>query len=298
VHQLHWLRRLLSLHRPYLLHLLNRPYLLPRLVRASGSSGAFLVVLSVLFYSNLCVPTFSKDAAKSIKEDVTVIQQVNQALGPMTLYISDDAAKLVAEHGQLILITKAPTWKVVALSVPRNKGIAYTLDEWKESRGLGLMGTKDNFSLGVRQVARNPILKFDCVVLRLKGKPEKAFLGAEEPMLFRSVQKKVIDTHCYSFTKAVAFNKEIETFFSGIYNQPNHEGLPLELTTYYTDGSTDRTYYTKSVTKSTINRDFFSYPTGWTKASGLTEVLISKKQQANLNDYFDVLLAPDSSVKK
>jgi hypothetical protein len=264
----------------------------------SPAFATVLIILSVVFWSNLCFPAFSKDAAKSFKEDVTVIQQVNQALGPMTLYISDDAAKLVAEHGQLVLITKAPTWKVVALSVSRNKGIGFTLDEWKASKGLGLMGTKDDFLHAYRQVLRDPVLKLNRVVLDLKGKPEKVFLGSDEPMLFRSAQKKVIDKHRFVFTKDVPFNKEVETFFSEIYNQPNHEGLPIELTTFFTDGSTDRTYYTKSVTKSTTNRDFYSYPTGWTKASGLTEVLISKKQQANLNDYFDVLLAPDSSGKK
>ena len=67
----------------------------------------------------------AKEPSNARMKDVLVFQQMNQTLGPITLYIADDAAKFSAHSGDLVLVSKAPAWKVVAFCKSQNKGAEF-----------------------------------------------------------------------------------------------------------------------------------------------------------------------------
>lgn len=142
---------------------------------------------------------------------------------------------------------------------------------------------------------KDPILKMDCLLVQTRGTPEKQYVGSDEPLLFRSVKKKEVVKNRYKCTTSVAVRSEAQRFLSGVYNQDEFSGVPLELARELSDGSVDRSYFTTAASNTKIRDDFFVYPKGFNKAPGMTDLLITKKQEANLKDYFDVLLAPDST---
>ncbi len=257
----------------------------------------FLIfVQSFILLSLIGVPAQTKEASKAKRKNVLIFQQVNQTLGPMTLYLADDAAKFVALKGEFSITAKAPTWRVVAYSHSQNKGMELSLDQWTLSSGLGLMGSHIKFIRGTRSVVKDPILKMDCLLVQTRGTPEKEYAGSDEPLLFRSAKKKEVVKNRYKCTTSVAVRSEAQKFLSGIYSQDEFGGVPLELARDFSDGSVETTYFTTAASNTKINDDFFVYPKGFNKAPGMKELLITKKQEANLKDYFDVLLAPDSTT--
>ncbi|MBS1953936.1 MAG: hypothetical protein JST89_07120 [Cyanobacteria bacterium SZAS-4] len=225
-----------------------------------------------------CVP------ALAAPEDVWEIKQFTDHFGPTSMLISADAMKFVSNGGNLVIISRAPTWKVIAYNKQENVGLEIPLAEWP-SNGLRMFKGKTEMLNEKPSIYFDPLLKVNVLqrILPVHG----AFYGNNDPAIFRAAEKKQMQSMHLNVSTNIPINEQQKSVLHGVYSLPYCGGFPLELATVTTDGATSYIYRTSAISRKKLDSSVFTYPSGYKLTKERFEVYVTSNQKKRFEDFLD-----------
>lgn len=222
--------------------------------------------------------------ALAAQEDVWEIKQFTDHFGPTTTLISPNAVKFVSNGGNLIIISSAPTWKVIAYNKQENLALEIPLAEWP-SGGLRMFKGKNEILNEKPSVYLDPLLKVKVVqrILPVHG----AFYGSNDPAIFRAAEKKQMQSMHLNVSTNIPISDPQKKVLHGLFSLPYCGGFPLELATVTTDGASTYIYRTSNMSKKKLDSSVFSYPIGYKVTKERFEVYVTSKQKQRFEDFLD-----------
>ncbi len=220
--------------------------------------GAFML-LTLLPFALYGIPGQGKVPAKAqtVTESVWVAKQVNNYMGPTTLYVSDHAVKFVAQGGDLIVVGREPDWECVIYRTKEGVIGKQSLEKLRE-HGLQLFKGRTALSYAPRISDYDRILRQPCY--RIVGRTRGRSFEANDPAIFRSTHKVSEREVHFESTSKIQLPPKVMQFLAGLYRLSDREGIPLEQSYLLTDGSTLKEFYTTSLEKEQLPNTFFDFP--------------------------------------
>lgn len=240
---------------------------------------------------------FGFDCAPALAAQVDVweIKQFTDHFGPTTMLISPDAVKYVSNGGNLVIISRAPTWKVIAYNKSENLALEVPLAEWP-GNGLRMFKGKTEMLSEKATVYFDPLLKVN--VLQRTLPVHGAFYGNNDPAIFRAAEKKQMQSMHLNVATNIPLNDQQKKVLHGLYSLPYCGGFPLELATVTTDGGSTYIYRTSAMSKKTLDSSVFTYPSGYKITKERFEVYVTTKQKKRFEDFLDAFTDDAASDKK
>lgn len=227
--------------------------------------------------------------------EVYEVKQKTDHLGPMSVFVSSDAIKLVATNGDLTVVARSPTWKVVAFNKPENCALEVPLDNWPHD---GLKMFKGNTAVVAGQLSTVYDLLLKTKVFQRERKLTGRYFGTDDPAIFRAAKKKELAGVRVRCAMNIPLSQAQRKVIQGIYSIPYCGGYPLEYATLTTDGAIDFTYRTFGVVKSKVDSTFFAYPSGYKRTDHRFEVFVTNKQKERFKDFLETLTDDKSDDRK
>lgn len=223
-------------------------------------------------------------AALAAQEDAWEIKQYTDHFGPTTMLITADAIKYISNGGNLVIVSCAPTWKVIAYNKPENLALEVPLAEWP-GNGLKMFKGKTDILTAKATAYFDPLLKVNVLqrTLPLHG----PFYGNNDPAIFRSAEKKQMQSMHLNVATNVPLNDQQKKVLHGLYSLPYCGGFPLELATVTTDGGSTYIYRTTAMSKKKLDSSTFSYPSGYKVTKERFTVYVTTKQKKRFEDFLD-----------
>jgi len=126
------------------------------------------------------------------------------------------------------------------------------------------------------------ILKIRCMRLFVDGKKQPN--STSDPFIFQQRKHRVLKDVVFRVADIGPIKPEIQNFLYWIYNEHAFEGLPIEATTHYTDGTSVCQFRTLSKSKTSKPASFFAYPTDYRLTQNKLEVLLADDTQTTLEE--------------
>ncbi|MBS1990819.1 MAG: hypothetical protein JSS86_13670 [Cyanobacteria bacterium SZAS LIN-2] len=226
--------------------------------------------------------TPKKTIAAATKK-VMVFHQKTAGMGKAELYLATDALRLVTHNGDVIAISKAPTWDIVLFS--KHKNVAFEAPMAKIGADhMGLFKPSINLTKGKEEDCK-AWYGFKCKQIVAEG--GKNAKVEQDPFIFQAAEKpKKVMSVLFKCADIGPIDEHAQRAINWIYSQKRLPGLPLQLSTFYGDGSRVDQLQTMSFERSQVPDSFFSYPHGYTKSKNKYSILTSEDANATLEDLF------------
>ncbi|MFN8550240.1 MAG: hypothetical protein U0103_02030 [Candidatus Obscuribacterales bacterium] len=234
--------------------------------------------------------------ALSAEVETWQIKQQTEQLGPTTVLMSSDSVKFIGNDGDLIVVARKPTWRVVAFNRSEKVGFEVPLSEWPRN-GLKLFKGPGELLTGKKSQIHDPQLKMD--LLQLEIPLQGRYYGNNDPAIFRAAEKKQLLSSRLRVSTTIPVNEDQKKFLAGLYSLAYPGGFPLQLSTLTTDGGISYTYRTVSVCKTKTDSSTFDYPTKYKITGDRMDVLVTSRQKKRFEDFLDAFTddAADEKAK-
>ena len=129
----------------------------------------------------------------------------------------------------------------------------------------------------------DPVMKIDYLLAAADARKD---LGkTHDVFIFQSRIEKTLSRGSIKIaTKLCKMQPQLQLFLNWIYSQDHFAGVPLELKTYFKDGSVRTFYSTQSIEMKQVPSAMFDYPQNYKPASDKLMVLVSGDVQGTLED--------------
>jgi hypothetical protein len=222
-------------------------------------------------------PSANETATKSARH-VLVVRQKTESMGPIELYLSDQAGHFSARGGELTATCAAPDWNLVFYSKRRN--LAFVASRAKmQQKSMGIFH-RPPLEQGVRRRQRDSQLKLDTLKVTIDGSADPE--GSNDLVIFQARKSKRFKEIDFVVADHISLNPNIQIFVNWLYDQSVFPGVPLEQKKYYTDGSASTVYRTTSITHADQPASLFEYPKGYKRTANFLEVVLSEDAKSTL----------------
>lgn len=226
--------------------------------------------------------------------EVWEFKQQTENLGPVTLLLSADAAKFVANNGEFVIVARKPDWKVITFNKVENLAYETPINKWPSS-GLKVFNGRSELLFGKRSTYYDPVLKVNLV--QFDTPMQGRFYGSNDPAIFRAAEKKQLSSIRLKVFSNLPVNDEQKKFLHGVYTLPYASGIPIEQASLTTDGSVTYSYRSLAISKKKMDSATFNYPTGYKVTSDKISVLVTSKQKKRFEDFLDAFTDDAASEK-
>ncbi len=233
--------------------------------------------------------------ASAAQVEAWEVQQHTDHFGPTTMLLTPDAVKYITNGGNLVIIARAPTWKVIAYNKPENLALETPIDAWP-GNGLKMFKAKTEMLDVKPTTIMDPVLKIH--VLQKELPQSGPFYGSNDPAIFRAAEKKQLLSIRLRLATNIPLNDQQKKVLHGLYSLPYCGGFPLELATLTTDGGATYIYRTTSMAKKQVDSSIFNYPVGYKTSKDRFAVYVTTKQKKRLEDFLDAFTDDAASEKK
>ena len=247
----------------------------------SALALAFLLTIS-LFHAAPALPKKQTTAPADGLETVTVLHQNTDALGKADLYLAQNAGRLVARDGEIIIATSAPRWDILLYSKKKNEG--WLVPGAKNRDGsLSIFGSPIDLTRNKPQTLFDPMMKIDYTLASAEAKKETA--KTRDPFIFQSRSDKSYSHGSIKIANNLCkLQPQLQAFLNWIYSQDHFVGVPMEMKSYFEDGSVRIFYSTQSIETKKVPSSMFAYPKNYKPASEKLLVLFSNDAQSTMED--------------
>lgn len=213
------------------------------------------------------------------------------------MYLSDSGARFVVKKDELIVVTRAPDWKVAIYRPDDHRGLFNTPAQWL-AEPMDFICPAAELT-GKPSSSFNSKLQLPCWELECSG--GKRFWNFNDPVMFQTSKKLYVTHIAYLSSANIKLTKPIQTFLNGLYyiKNPRLTGIPLELDVTTSDGTNHTAFSTTAVSFTTFDDKLFDFPTKIRPVPKLADLVMSDKHKRGLKHIFDELLDEElnSSVK-
>ncbi|CAN5706430.1 hypothetical protein BH10CYA1_BH10CYA1_05970 [soil metagenome] len=260
-----------------------------RLLRSSR------LALFALCLAGVIVSCIGSSPASAAQVEAWEIRQHTDHFGLTTMLLTPDAVKYVSNNGSLVIIARAPTWKVVAFNKPENLALEMSLDSWP-ANGMKMFKAKTDLLTAKPTTYFDPALKIR--VLQREVPLSGPFYGSNDPAIFRAAEKKQLKSIYLRLATHIPLNDQQKKVLQGLYTLPYCGGFPIELATLTTDGGVTYIYRTSSIAKKQVDTSTFTYPVGYKTTKDRLAVYVTTKQKKRLADFLDAFTEDAANEKK
>jgi hypothetical protein len=213
-----------------------------------------LIVVLATFLPVIC-PAYAK-------EQGWLLEQTSEISGKQEILWKTDAVRVSFEKNGLIMITKAPDWKVDIFSPYTKRYCQYTFEQFK-----------NKFCQEKQRHKANHVV--------LKGKKTQTIIGLRVTQYLMAKAKKsgVVDWSDSSelwVTKQLTMPQKVSEVFAEMASLPKGLGVPLRVLRIRNNGLTVRTINTLALHKTAINDSSFKMPTGYKRVSDELGVMLEE----------------------
>jgi hypothetical protein len=211
---------------------------------------------------------------------VTILHQDSTTFGKSDLYISDNAARFVGRNGDVIISTSAPDWRIILFNKSKNQALV-TSSVQAAKTSLGIFTAPLPFYRAQRTPIEDKTLHVKLLKITSKG---DQFTTARDAVIFQERRKRTVLDSILETADVCTVTPPVGRFINWTYNFGNLSGLPISLTTHFSDGSSETPYRTLSIEHTTRPASFFAEPTGFKAVASRLDVLISDDATTTLED--------------
>lgn len=262
-----------------------------RFTRVSSLHGAFLWLTFFVF----CTIAIPIALAAPATQQVEIWQQKHGYLGTLEVILAPNAIRISEKGKDIVILAKAPDWKVFVYNKKTKLFYDMTLDVWKK-HGLRVTWTMMSATSDwpIVKAGNEKLLKRDADVYFLAADPNaKAKLRMGKPIDFSYGKAGV-----YWIDKAPCA-KERTAVMLQLYKTPEVQSTPLALKTFnkrsygYQGASSNAPekeqmlLETLSITKATMPSNTFDLPPGYKRAKDDHDVTIGKNNSDSLDSIVD-----------
>jgi hypothetical protein len=198
----------------------------------------------------------------AVIKDVLVVHQNSQFCGKSDLYLSENAGRFVARNGDIIIASKAPDWGIVIFSRTKKVGCVMTAEESKK-KSMGLVVGSIPMTHGTPRTSNVSLLGFKCVTI--VSPVHGSGRSADSPIFQDRTTRILVDT-TVEVASPCKVQPHLQDFQNWLYNLGSYTGVPLDSTTHFKDGSSEKTFSTSSIEHVSKPLAFFAYPTASPKS--------------------------------
>lgn len=241
---------------------------------------ALLILILSLQGAAWASPSTKSETTTKPLRNVLVVHQKTESMGPIELYLSDQAGHFSARGGELTATCAAPDWNLVFYS--KRKNLAFVASRAKMQRKSMGIFHRPPLEHGLLHRQRDSRLQLDTLKITIDGSAEPE--GSNDLVIFQDRKSKRFKEIDFIVTDHLSLNPNIQIFVNWLYDQSVFPGVPLEQKKYYTDGSAATVYRTTSITHADQPASLFEYPKGYKTASSILEVVLSEDAKSTLED--------------
>ena len=213
--------------------------------------------------------------------NIQVVHQTGGMLGDIDLYIGEKAVRCVARRGEIVIVSSAPTWKVLLYSKPRNEGFELTNKQAGFSR-LGIMGLPGDVDKGEVTRVFDAKLKCKCTQVFVDGTKQPS--QTKDLYIFQERNHRRLKNYTYRLADIGTLTPEVQNVLFWLYSDHFFKGVPVEAIINYADGSKVTLYSTVSRSTTSKPASFFDYPKGYKLNRDKMKVLTSADMNTTLED--------------
>ena len=243
----------------------------------------------------VCTAQPPLSSAASASKPVEIWQQKHGYLGALEVILAADAVKISERGKDLVILAKAPDWKVIVYNKKSKLYYDMTLDVWKK-HGLRATWTMmpATSEWPIVKAGNEKILNRDADVYFLAADPNaKAKLRMHKPIDFSYGKAGIL------WIDRTPCAKERTTVIVQLYRTPDTATTPLALKTFhkksygYPGASSNlpeqkqTLLETLSITKALMPGNTFELPQGYKRAQSDHDVTIGKTNSDSLDSIVD-----------
>jgi hypothetical protein len=209
--------------------------------------------------------------------DIFCVQLTTGPLGSVELYVSNDAARVNVHHGDVEIVSKAPTWEIVLYSKSRSEGFKVPPNEDNQ---LGLLNNPVPLEGdGIKRMDANLHVPVRLFSVNCSNKE----IANQRSMLFQTRDRRKVTQMTYK-TWDKKFSPEATNFIGWFFSSRQYKNFPLEQNLKYDNGESSKTFSAISIEKVSVAPSYFDYPRYAKSAHHKLDVLISTDANNILED--------------
>jgi hypothetical protein len=221
---------------------------------------------------------------------VLKLEETTSGLGPITVYVSDKAAKVVYSNLRFTVVCAAPNFDVSAYSDVRKNVCTVPLPVFMK-RGITMVG---QLFAGERKFLKQGITKHPADFHDLKCFSYQMPIASDDGSSLDSMDilysKSAPDSRqsCQFISTVDTPPLQIASMLSRLLHVPFTAGVPIECSYRWARGST-WSLRSKSWSKIAVAADFFKVPHGYKTAKTFEDVQFSTSSKNEAEDAFKAL---------
>lgn len=202
------------------------------------------------------------------KEPGWLLEQTSQLSGKQDVLWKKDAVRISFEDQHLIMITRAPEWKVDIFSPETKKYCRYSMDQFKSKYCQDKQRHKSSHYV-------------------LKGKKTKTIIGLKtcQYLIGRARRSGTIDWSDASelwVTKELTLPQKVSDVFAEMASLPKGIGVPLRVLRMRNNGLIVTTINTLALRKTTVDEAIFKMPTGYERVDDELGVMMGEDAERSI----------------